>query len=330
MTSSADWVAKSPSVAISLKPSDIRLLSLMAEGARQPLDRLAGSLKISKVAVHNKIKRLEDRGVITGYSCFIDFRLLGLEIYQIGIKTNMTLECQEGFLERIKQLGFVSNILRFGGGQWDFLVRIVTTPAEFDRHIDQLFDPSHERMDIIEPCGGSCLRRLDKELFNYYSAHSAISLKKSDLDLLFLLASDARQSLVELAQKLGSNPSTISQSIKRLKHQKVLLSFMTLFNPFVFGGQAYLLVITTKKREVLPGLSDCLASTSSTGTLINKQQPAMMSFHIVSNFSDLKEIEATVKKFSNKIQSHQFLKVEEQVSYSLFPRWAFEQLALGR
>ena len=56
------------SVATSLDETDLRLIGLLREDARQPVARLAAALGVSRGTVQNRIERLTARGVLLGFT----------------------------------------------------------------------------------------------------------------------------------------------------------------------------------------------------------------------------------------------------------------------
>jgi DNA-binding Lrp family transcriptional regulator len=48
--------------------TDLQLMALLRQDARTPVATLAGKLGVSRGTVSNRIQRLEDQGVITGYT----------------------------------------------------------------------------------------------------------------------------------------------------------------------------------------------------------------------------------------------------------------------
>ena len=55
---------------------DVRLLSKLRENARLSNVEIARALKISEATVRRRIKALEDKGIIQGYSCYLNYQLI--------------------------------------------------------------------------------------------------------------------------------------------------------------------------------------------------------------------------------------------------------------
>lgn len=57
---------------------DQKILSLLAEESERSLQDMAARLSIPTSTLHQRIKRLESRGLITGYRAKLDLRKIGL------------------------------------------------------------------------------------------------------------------------------------------------------------------------------------------------------------------------------------------------------------
>ncbi|MGH7785570.1 MAG: Lrp/AsnC family transcriptional regulator [Candidatus Binatia bacterium] len=67
---------------------DIQILALLQEHCKMPLARIGQQVGLSAPAVIERIKKLEEGGVITGYVAMLDARKLGCDITAfIGVQT---------------------------------------------------------------------------------------------------------------------------------------------------------------------------------------------------------------------------------------------------
>ena len=55
---------------------DVRVLSKLRENARLSNVEIARQLKISEATIRRRIKALEDKGIIQGYSCYLNYQLI--------------------------------------------------------------------------------------------------------------------------------------------------------------------------------------------------------------------------------------------------------------
>ena len=59
---------------------DLQLVELLCANARAPLTELAATVRLSSPAVKRRIDRLQQRGVITGYTALVDHAQLGFPL----------------------------------------------------------------------------------------------------------------------------------------------------------------------------------------------------------------------------------------------------------
>ncbi|WP_328631779.1 Lrp/AsnC family transcriptional regulator [Streptomyces sp. NBC_00356] len=64
----------------SLDPTDIRILEALQRNGRASYAELARSVSMSPSAVTERVRRLEESGIITGYSAVVSPEALGLDI----------------------------------------------------------------------------------------------------------------------------------------------------------------------------------------------------------------------------------------------------------
>ena len=114
--------------------------------------------------------------------------------------------------------------------------------------------------------------------------------------------------------------------VTEFQKEKIIISFVTQINPFIYGSEGYLLIITTKNRKIEEKISSILPKKYSPGELLNFQNPNIISFHVVSNLNELSSIEKSIKPFLNEINNYEFIKIEEQAQYNFFPEGIYKSL----
>ncbi|WP_206204638.1 Lrp/AsnC family transcriptional regulator [Thermococcus sp. MAR1] len=66
---------------------DLRILSLLQENARLSYREIARELKVAVGTVYNRIKRMEEEGIIKGFAPILDYEKLGFGLTTvIGVK----------------------------------------------------------------------------------------------------------------------------------------------------------------------------------------------------------------------------------------------------
>lgn len=80
--------------------TDYRIIQILLEDGRIPMKELAKKVALSAPAVAERVKRLEEENVITGYKAKINYEKLGKKI-NVLINLKMNIQKNEKFMEFI-------------------------------------------------------------------------------------------------------------------------------------------------------------------------------------------------------------------------------------
>jgi DNA-binding Lrp family transcriptional regulator len=120
---------------VTLTQKDENLLALLRLNAREPVASLARKLKLSRTTVQDRIKRLEEQGVIAGYSV-----KLATQIDKGGIRAYVTVSVEARRQVDVgRALGKLPQIetLHTVAGKFDLVALARTSSAEdMDRMLD--------------------------------------------------------------------------------------------------------------------------------------------------------------------------------------------------
>lgn len=81
--------------------TDYRIIQILLEDGRIPMKELAKKVALSAPAVAERVKRLEEENIITGYKAKINYEKLGKKI-NVLINVKMNVQKNEKFMELIK------------------------------------------------------------------------------------------------------------------------------------------------------------------------------------------------------------------------------------
>lgn len=81
--------------------TDYRILEILLEDGRIPMKELAQKVSLSAPAVAERVKRLEEENIITGYKAKVNYAKLGKEI-NVLINVGINVQRSEKFKEFIK------------------------------------------------------------------------------------------------------------------------------------------------------------------------------------------------------------------------------------
>ncbi|MGB6338446.1 MAG: Lrp/AsnC family transcriptional regulator [Candidatus Aminicenantaceae bacterium] len=99
---------------------DKNILKALNKNARMSFRQVAKKLEISPATLHNKVKKLENSGVLKGYIPLIDTESLGynlMAIIGLRVKQEKDIEVQKA-ISKLPQVGAIYEIT----GDWDLIL----------------------------------------------------------------------------------------------------------------------------------------------------------------------------------------------------------------
>ncbi len=99
---------------------DKEILDALNKNARTSFRQVAKKLRISPTTIHNKVKKLENSGVLKGYIPLIDTESVGYNLTAIiGLRVNQEkdIEVQKA-ISKLPQVGAVYEVT----GDWDLIL----------------------------------------------------------------------------------------------------------------------------------------------------------------------------------------------------------------
>src|SRR6056297_2957390 len=105
-----------------LDDTDRAILEALQSDARTPFSEIARQIDMSSATVHDRVNRMEEAGVITGYHAKVDPKAVDL-----GISAFVGLRVEQGSekdtLERLESIDGVQEV-HLTTGSWDVLMRL--------------------------------------------------------------------------------------------------------------------------------------------------------------------------------------------------------------
>lgn len=232
---------------------DAKILFELDRNSRQSITELARSLGNSRERIAYRIKTLEERGVIRGYTCSVNPYQFGLSIY----KTALQLENNKARVQKL--LGFLDKHPRV---YWyaECNGRFDVSFALFGKSLVDFIDVQEQILsrfsDIIT---GVSVYSIVEAYFFYrrYLGGAGVdfhvlggepdhfSLSREDFDLLKILAQNSRLTAVEIAKLTGATPAVIRDKIAKLEERKIITGYrldidLASINRKVFKAQIFL------------------------------------------------------------------------------------------
>jgi len=113
-----------PKTKISIDGIDKKILRTLMEDARIPILEIARNVDISGAAIHQRLRKLEKSGIISGSKFVINPKMLGYEtVAFIGVYLDKAIQNPEA----IKQLKKVPEVLEchYTTGNWNVLIKLL-------------------------------------------------------------------------------------------------------------------------------------------------------------------------------------------------------------
>lgn len=123
------------SSAPALDPTDIAIIEIMQEDGRIAISELGRRIGLSQPATSERVKRLEERGIITGYTAKINPAALGLRMMAV-IRLRTTHEHIQICLKQFSEMPQIMEVLRLTGEDCFILKVFVPSPQELEAIVD--------------------------------------------------------------------------------------------------------------------------------------------------------------------------------------------------
>lgn len=120
-----------------LDPTDIAILEILQDDGRISVSELGRKVGLSQPATSERLKRLEDRGIVAGYRAVIDPAALGLGMMAM-IRLKTTHEHIKPCLKQFADMPQVIEVLRLTGEDCFILKVIVPSPADLETIVDTI------------------------------------------------------------------------------------------------------------------------------------------------------------------------------------------------
>ncbi len=116
---------------------DIAILEALQENARTPLSEIGRRVGLSQPATSERVKRLEDRGILAGYTARLEAAALGLGMMAI-IRLKTTHEHIKPALKAFAEMPHVVEVHRLTGEDCFLLKVLVPTPGQLETIVDTI------------------------------------------------------------------------------------------------------------------------------------------------------------------------------------------------
>jgi Lrp/AsnC family leucine-responsive transcriptional regulator len=120
-----------------LDPTDMLIIEILQADGRISVSELGRKVGLSQPAASERLKRLEERGIVEGYGARINAAALGLGMMAV-IRLRTTHEHIRACLKQFSEMPQVIDVLRLTGEDCFILKVLVPTPSELETIVDSI------------------------------------------------------------------------------------------------------------------------------------------------------------------------------------------------
>ncbi|UJH66763.1 Lrp/AsnC family transcriptional regulator [Allomuricauda sp. SCSIO 65647] len=127
---------------------NIHILKQLRKNARESFAKIGRKVGLTPPAVAERIKKMEDLGVITGYHTKLSYGHLGYQLKAI-IMLRAFMGKLKPFLDKVKSYDEVINCYRITGNENIVMEVVLSDQAHLERFIDELIVYGECRTHIV-------------------------------------------------------------------------------------------------------------------------------------------------------------------------------------
>jgi len=244
-----------------LDVKDKKILYELDFGARQPLSHIAKKVRLSQEVVSYRIKRLEERGIITGYYTVIDNTKAGYMFCRFFAKLqNLTPETEKKLIEYAKKDPRVGWIVTLAGN-WDIaLVIYAKTIADLKESCDRInFEFAKNIKEKYVTIATKIYHFKHNYLYGTCDTDELIwgvaskeqhTIDEIDQKVLQKLSSEARKTSVAIASEVELTADAVRRRIDNLVKKKIILAFRAEINIEKLGYQHQKVLLNTEDMNL--------------------------------------------------------------------------------
>ncbi len=239
---------------------DRRILSAIDANANASFAEIGLEAGASKETTNNRVKRLEERGIISTYSALVNFCKLGFTGYGVFAELKNS---DRAIADKITKALIKNDSIYWLAslcGKYDLVFGLSARNVfEFDEIYSKIQEKFKEhlkysdiaiRLDVTR-FGKHYLTKKKQKRRQYYLGRKLETETIDDLDreILNILTKDARISTTDLAEVVDFPRSTVQSRIKSLENREIIQGYIALSHPEHYDYQVHQLLVTVYSKS---------------------------------------------------------------------------------
>ncbi len=316
-----------------LDKKDHILLFELDRNSRQSINQIAKRTKLSRDVVSYRIKQLEAHQIIRGYITLIDFTKLGYQIVRLYLKLqNTTPEIENRIIQNLLQEKNIMTAYRTDG-KYDlaigFLVKDIRIYQKtYERFLQKYRQYIVEKnfslfMDFIQYTRNYLV---EKNIYDYTALSTGsfqpYAYDTKDLELLNALSTNARITLLQLANHLHMTPTGVKYKLQNLQKNKVIVAYKLILDYHQLGYEYYKIDLDIEDLSIIPALNEYI--TRHPNILYRDITVGGSDFEFDGEFKNQDDFYTMINEikslFPGKIRHYFYYKALKIYKYSYFPQ----------
>ncbi len=238
---------------LKLDKKDYLLLSELDSNSRQPLQRIAKKIGLSKDAVNYRINKLQEAGIIKSFNAVINSGKLGyygarllLKFYHLSPQKEK--EIIDYLLSNPHLKWMVSVEGTWNLNTWFLYNSIIELNSFYQEFLNLYRDYLEERnfslYSGIDYFTRGYLSNSQREKIVAYALGQEEMIDSTDNLILKELTHNSRVTILDLSKKAKVTPKTIIKKIRSLEERKIITGYRTEFDLEKLGYQYYKMHLT--------------------------------------------------------------------------------------
>lgn len=128
--------------------TDIKILEILQTDGRISMKELGQLVALSPPAVSERVKRLEESGIIQGYAAVVDPKLLGKRVFAI-INVQMMVNQHKAFLQLVKNDPAIVECHHLTGEDCMTIKVLLSDTIELEKLLDRIQQLGNTRTTIV-------------------------------------------------------------------------------------------------------------------------------------------------------------------------------------
>ena len=226
---------------------DKRILYELNKNARIPETRLAKLVGRSKESIRYRIKQLKQKGIIQGFTIWIDPIKLGFQSAKIYLSLANKPEQKQAFIKDItsdKRLFW----LGIAEGAWNAgLTYFVKSNREFfdlknalfSKYKDLILESRTANLVNVNVRDNTFLFQAETQWKTIFEPTEVVVLNEIEKAILKELFANARINVVDIARKHNTTVDIIRSRIKKLEEKKIIFRYVAVIDYNKIGFELY-------------------------------------------------------------------------------------------